>query len=1606
MKSAILILLPTGCLALLLLLPGCKPEELGEARPTTDDFYNPPGTVVAEPRMPYAYSKDEAEVKAKSEGCMTCHKGIENPSMHLRKINLGCTDCHGGNAACTIKEQAHVQPRGNWYNQTPSETAPRKLFPGQRPLKDPNEKKPTAAKADEPNAVFMAYNDSKVASINKESVAINVSARPGEAAANSKDKEGDAKPKEVADGNGAAPALAPVAAEIIVEDTGHGHSAANPRRSNAAWLMESPEFVRFVNPGDLRVARYSCGTPTSNCHAGYTEKSSHSMMAHGAMLWNAALYNNGASNQKVAHYGEAYTFDGEPARLITKGWKPEMAERGILPYLDPLLRYNISQPGNILRAFERGGKIKPEIGVPNKEQDSGKPEMKLSTRGIGTELSTDPVFLGLQKTRLLDPTLWELGTNDQAGDYRSSGCTACHTIYANDRDPAHSGPYAKYGKDGQSFTKDAALQSIVGRENGHPIQHTLTRAIPSSQCIVCHMHPGTTVTMTYYGNLWWDNETEGSKMYPKCQEKKTERDMLKIKVRNVEGAALRGKWGDVDFLESAADMNPDMKLQQFADYNGHGWIYRNVYKRDKKGNLLDKDDKIIQWDSPNVFKKGCNGEPISGSAVHMQDIHQEKGMHCVDCHFSQDNHGDGNLYGEVRNAVEITCQDCHGSIRKRAEQKFLLGSGDNVESQLRTTGNAAPQKSKDNQLGGTNLTGGVAQTIYPEGVATKRFQIRPDGTVIQRSAIYKDKEWIVKQVKDTITPGHPDYNERSRLAKTMQRDAKTWGQIPDEKDIALLAHQDDKMDCYVCHTSWMASCFGCHLPMRANQARFNNHYEGAKSRNWTQYNFQTLREDVFMLGLDGKVKGNKIAPVRSTCAVLVASQNANREWIYAQQQTISAEGFSGQAFSPHFPHSVRAKETKHCTDCHLSKEGDNNAQMAQLLMQGTNQTNFMFRYVYTANGSGGLSATVVTEHDEPQAVIGSTLHRDAYPEEYAKHQAHNCELEEGDHHAGTVCGVQLRGEYLYTARGTGGLTIYDVANVDNKGFSEKITTAPVSPLGQRFYVKSKNCTAVVSPTVLGVDPTRQPPLRPRDPKNLEEPISLTYAFLYCTDSEEGLFTVLAGTLLDGDPLNNFLTRHLTFNPGGILNGAVNATVAGNYIYVCCDAGIVIVDISGIGVELVEAAKRLNPDGTKVITMEALQKAACKADPNCLKVVKVIPMNKPKSVRIQFRYAFAVDCEGLKVIDVTDPPEARLIDGALVPFAEAYNVYLSRTYAYVAAGKQGIGIVDIEHAEHPKLDQMYNADGKLCDIRDVKVGMTNTSLFAYAADYTGKLAVLQLTSPETNPNNLGWAPRPNPVLIATRKLPGTPVAISEGLQRDRGVDESGNQLSVFNRVGSRPMKKAEQERLYKIDGKVFMVSNDAPAPSVESDKFGFKISKETQDKLAAQREKIEKECDDPKRKALQAEYYDLLGQAYEEAKSAAISDPRLKEVIAQLKEVNDNLPDARGKKKRDLEQMKEILEAQKAQLKELLDNEQALKTAETPREKSKINKDIMEGTANYEDLRKKYWELKGEPMPSLEPPVKLEDQIKDLEEKINFEKNQARRLQMEKELEELKAKLKK
>jgi hypothetical protein len=209
------------------------------------------------------------------------------------------------------------------------------------------------------------------------------------------------------------------------------------------------------------------------------------------------------------------------------------------------------------------------------------------------------------------------------------------------------------------------------------------------------------------------------------------------------------------------------------------------------------------------------------------------------------------------------------------------------------------------------------------------------------------------------------------------------------------------------------------------------------------------------------------------------------------------------------------------------------------------------------------------------------------------------------------------------------------------------------------------------------------------------------------------------------------------------------------------------------------------------------------------------MDDPRASALQFRYLFITDAKGLEVVDVTHPQTPRLVSNDTIPISDAQRVYVARTYAYVAARKEGLVIVNVERPEAMRELQRFNAGGQLVDTRDVVVASTNASLFAYVADGAGGLKVLQLISPESQRKFYGFSPEPRPQLIASYATAKAALSLSKGLDRDRAVDETGGQIAVFGRRGTRALSSEETQRLYLDEtGKPWFV-NDSAAPAAKT-----------------------------------------------------------------------------------------------------------------------------------------------------------------------------------------------
>ena len=184
-----------------------------------------------------------------------------------------------------------------------------------------------------------------------------------------------------------------------------------------------------------------------------------------------------------------------------------------------------------------------------------------------------------------------------------------------------------------------------------------------------------------------------------------------------------------------------------------------------------------------------------------------------------------------------------------------------------------------------------------------------------------------------------------------------------------------------------------------------------------------------------------------------------------------------------------------------------------------------------------------------------------------------------------------------------------------------------------------------------------------------------------------------------------------------------------------------------------------------------------------------------------------------------------VPSGTVRLTNARKIYVARTYMYVAAKADGLIIVDVTKPAAPLVWPGQTFGGALTDAEDVIVASTNASLFAYVADGRAGIKVIQLTSPD-NAGLYGFSPKPTPELIAWARTPAPALALSKGLDRDRAVDETGGQMAVFGRLGSRPFTRPEMEKLFlNSRGNVYKVRDSDPKDPEQAaawrgpDKFG-------------------------------------------------------------------------------------------------------------------------------------------------------------------------------------------
>jgi len=305
--------------------------------------------------------------------------------------------------------------------------------------------------------------------------------------------------------------------------------------------------------------------------------------------------------------------------------------------------------------------------------------------------------------------------------------------------------------------------------------------------------------------------------------------------------------------------------------------------------------------------------------LHMKkDVHYQKGMVCQDCHTSNDLHGDGFLAGANLGAVEIECQDCHGTTKKYPWE-LPIGYSDEF-----------------NTTEATGKPRGVTQTVakyLKQGYLPKD---KGDGYILTARGNPLPK--AVKKGNKIIMHLASGKDIELKPLKLLKEEEALSKKALVAMDV-VEAHTS-KMECYTCHVTWAPQCYGCHVKVDYSGGKSNPDYLKAAHDHdihGTTGGMRDLKEYL----VPGKVTETRsylrwenpalaqngegrVTPVIPGCQVTVTVVGKDGKTLLQNHifkiPNVEGAGKEGQNaidMAPVQPHTIQ-KEARSCESCHAS----------------------------------------------------------------------------------------------------------------------------------------------------------------------------------------------------------------------------------------------------------------------------------------------------------------------------------------------------------------------------------------------------------------------------------------------------------------------------------------------------------------------------------------------------------------------------------------------------------------------------------------------------------------------------------------------------------------
>jgi hypothetical protein len=614
------------------------------------------------------------------------------------------------------------------------------------------------------------------------------------------------------------------------------------------------DYLQFINPGDIRVVTQSRGCGL--CHENHAEDVAAGALATEVGIWSGARYTAGNENAVPENAGihEDTAGDYGFRAVQDPDYQLGTAEVGAVGSLLEAPVFSVfGQAGGVFNnaAFDAAALADDQNADGSVVQDS--PLSKLFHEQVSFTCG--------------DCHLGSAGANNRAGDFRSSGCSACHMQYSLGGRSGSTDPNINKLEPVDPDDIDEPERSHARAHKISSIAKTLpggvtVQGIDDYACAGCHQGSNRTV-MQYWGiRLDQNADVRNNRQYP------------------ANPASHQTTNNDPRLFDPVVDNNTfngrnANQYLRFEDYDGDG--------RD---------------DTP-------------------EDVHYEAGMGCIDCHGSFDLHGGDtstpgtDIASHMEQQIAIRCESCHGTIEAYATTQFgQTYDGTPANLAVDAAGNVLKHVFKaqngDYYLK-SRLTGTVHYIPQTKDVTADSGKTNPFTT----EAVYSPKA--------SYAMGRIDADASNGIGPQ-----QTAGATPG------FSHTD-RMDCASCHSSWTNTCMGCHLSGEYNTGNNFSNVTGERivfKQRTADFTYQSPL--FFQLGVGARGKITTFS-ANTKVFFQWEDRNNNLSQMFTFSDRNGAGSnpnvdFPSLSHNAFMAHSIRGKVTaqnegpRYCVACHLTDD--------------------------------------------------------------------------------------------------------------------------------------------------------------------------------------------------------------------------------------------------------------------------------------------------------------------------------------------------------------------------------------------------------------------------------------------------------------------------------------------------------------------------------------------------------------------------------------------------------------------------------------------------------------------------------------------------------------